>query len=530
MRMKQIWGGAQTPARVKAGLNLRDSFDSETELVILLSEESADFEVDDKVAAMWAQWVQVVSTIQRLGGNPCLLKTLVADDVLDLDTKIFGLEAKVGNPPGSQEFKDCGTVWDGLEMLGGLVKDLTKEVEKDKRASETLVSALETSRNLKNGLETDMTTGVKEVEASMQILADAVKMLSQEQEKLTAALLGLHQGGKMSGGANHPQVGQLLARVKLLEARLPALPGGRLGDESFRSRVDVLAFVEEHVPSNCYYLFHDVVTLMEALTTSHVEHKDVLEEWYRSTKVGVNEASARHMASFRLILPTVFGRSSWWEWCEGSRLHFWRWPEDYFKTARDDVQPWLSLPLPKWLVPQRVERDPHLRSAMRNKPDKIRRLGYIEPGEVRSLTSFFSVLKGDKDIRMVYDGTKSGLNDAMWAPWFALPTIETHLRFVSEESFMGDLDIGNMFHNFVLHEDIQKLAGIDLTPFYPEELKDGRRVIWERWTRCAMGLKSSPYNNVQGFLIAEEWIRGGPWVASEGISVGFPSTKPPGQH
>jgi hypothetical protein len=72
--------------------------------------------------------------------------------------------------------------------------------------------------------------------------------------------------------------------------------------------VDVLAFAEEHVPSNCFYLFHDVVTLMVALTTSHVERKDVLEEWYRSTKVGVNEASARHMASFRLILPTVFGR------------------------------------------------------------------------------------------------------------------------------------------------------------------------------------------------------------------------------
>jgi hypothetical protein len=62
------------------------------------------------------------------------------------------------------------------------------------------------------------------------------------------------------------------------------------------------------VPSNCFYLFHDVVTLMEAMTTSHVECKDVLEEWYRSTKVGVNEASARHMESFRLILPTVFGR------------------------------------------------------------------------------------------------------------------------------------------------------------------------------------------------------------------------------
>jgi len=49
--------------------------------------------------------------------------------------------------------------------------------------------------------------------------------------------------------------------------------------------------------------------MMWSLTTSHVERKDVLQEWYQSSKVGVNEASARHMASFRLILPTVFGRT-----------------------------------------------------------------------------------------------------------------------------------------------------------------------------------------------------------------------------
>jgi hypothetical protein len=68
-------------------------------------------------------------------------------------------------------------------------------------------------------------------------------------------------------------------------------------------------FVETQVPSNAFYLFHDAVTLLESLSASHIEHKDVLQEWYQSMKVGVNEASARHMASFRLILPTVFGKT-----------------------------------------------------------------------------------------------------------------------------------------------------------------------------------------------------------------------------
>jgi hypothetical protein len=106
---------------------------------------------------------------------------------------------------------------------------------------------------------------------------------------------------------------------------------------------------------------------------------------------------------------------------------------------------------------------------MRLKLDKVRRLGYIALGLVKSLTSYFAVPKGDNDIRMVYDGTKSGLNSSMWAPWFALPTIGAHLRFIGPESFMGDIDIGKMFHNFMLHEDVSKVAGINLTPFFPEE-------------------------------------------------------------
>jgi len=48
-----------------------------------------------------------------------------------------------------------------------------------------------------------------------------------------------------------------------------------------------------------------------------------------------------------------------------------------------------------------------------------------------------------------------------------------------------------------------------LTPYFSDEVVDRKlKVLWERWTRCAMGFKPSPYQAVQGMLIADEEIRG----------------------
>ena len=109
---------------------------------------------------------------------------------------------------------------------------------------------------------------------------------------------------------------------------------------------------------------------------------------------------------------------------------------------------------------------------------------------------------------MVYDGTKSGLNAVMWAPWFPLPTVESHLRVVDVNTYMGDLDIGEMFLNFVLTKTVQMHAGVDPTPFFPEEVLEsgGEKLVWEHWCRCAMGFTTLPYQMVQGVRQAEEMI------------------------
>jgi hypothetical protein len=113
---------------------------------------------------------------------------------------------------------------------------------------------------------------------------------------------------------------------------------------------------------------------------------------------------------------------------------------------------------------------------------------------------------------MVYKGTSSGLNDVLWVPSFPLPTVDSLLRAVHPNTWMADTDLGEMFLNFVLHESLRKLAGVDVTHYRgkEEEKENPDSVCWERWSRCAMGLKPSPYQTTQAMLFAEDVIGGDP--------------------
>ena len=44
---------------------------------------------------------------------------------------------------------------------------------------------------------------------------------------------------------------------------------------------------------------------------------------------------------------------------------------------------------------------------------------------------------------MVNDASKSGLNDAIWAPSFGLPTVDSSLWGIDWSTHMGDLDLGD---------------------------------------------------------------------------------------
>ena len=206
-----------------------------------------------------------------------------------------------------------------------------------------------------------------------------------------------------------------------------------------------------------------------------------------------------------------------WSWSGGSRPFFWRWDPEWRAAQRDGFKQWLRPESEnlKWFRRQ-PNVTPERKLLISKKLEDVRYKGYISPGPVKSMMSYFDVPKGTSDIRMVYDGTKSGLNSVMWAPWFPLPTASSLLRMVEQGTWMGDNDAGECFINWLLHEDVQRLCGIDISQFSsPDELTKRfntpvGKLLLEVWTRCAMGLKSSPYIAIKCILLIKEKILGDP--------------------
>ena len=141
--------------------------------------------------------------------------------------------------------------------------------------------------------------------------------------------------------------------------------------------------------------------------------------------------------------------ASWWEWRSGSTLFHWRWNSEEEKTmARDGVPVWIKSRLPTSRIKQRMPPGEVLEK-LASKIDTVLERGYLELEGIKSHIDVFSVQKAD-DIRAVYNATKSGLNDAVWAPSFFLPTSRSALRVMSYCSYCVDMDLGEMFLNFVL--------------------------------------------------------------------------------
>ena len=158
---------------------------------------------------------------------------------------------------------------------------------------------------------------------------------------------------------------------------------------------------------------------------------------------------------------------------------------------------------------------PEERTLVAVKLDGMLQRSYLEEGFVRSKVHYFAVPKGDDDIRVVFDGTSSGLNDSLWAPNFYLPNSRAASVLLTFSTWMADVDFGEMFHNFFASNQIRKHAGVDVSPLGSSlktnlcrGAKRGGHLV--RWTRLFMGMRSSPYNAVRYYYWGEEFVRGNP--------------------
>jgi len=92
---------------------------------------------------------------------------------------------------------------------------------------------------------------------------------------------------------------------------------------------------------------------------------------------------------------------------------------------------------------------------------------YIAPiYRTESDVDFFPILKGLGllgewlDIRVVYNGTRCGLNDDIWAPRFWLPTADTAIRQLCYGFWSVDIDLSKMFLNSPLPKWLHKYLGV----------------------------------------------------------------------
>lgn len=224
--------------------------------------------------------------------------------------------------------------------------------------------------------------------------------------------------------------------------------------------------------------------------------------------------------------------SDYWEWHRGSRLHFWRIPEEcnWRRDARDGAKFWHLKEPPKGLHFRNIPattREGELQ--MRHKIFQLWFRGYIEAGPVDLVTPRFPVEKavdettGAIDVRTVWDSKKNGLNATLWAPkfcldqvrdaeellckWLTLP-VGHYLQAGSPQqdytqdeslfikSYQFDNDVGQMFNNFLMHVSERHSHGIR----YIHTQNDGS-VEEETILRCcalSFGCLCSPYLSVQG--------------------------------
>eukprot|EP00980_Cylindrotheca_fusiformis_P022018 scaffold8903_cov106-Cylindrotheca_fusiformis.AAC.3 len=218
-----------------------------------------------------------------------------------------------------------------------------------------------------------------------------------------------------------------------------------------------------------------------------------------------------------------FTQASWWKWDSGSTPLFWRWPTfEARQAARDGFRFYIKDEFLPAFHAKTKPLKPDVGACLADKVGDLLVKHYVTPFwdsiPPTSQIDYFAVPKvvspeGEVlDVRLVFNGTSCGLNDALWSPSFWLPTPDTALRKLHFSSQMVDFDLGEFFLNFfLLPFDVRQFTGVNLAPLSkflgPLAPVPG---IEYAWTRLLFGLKPSPYNSIKFYYHAEEYVVGDP--------------------
>lgn len=77
-------------------------------------------------------------------------------------------------------------------------------------------------------------------------------------------------------------------------------------------------------------------------------------------------------------------------------------------------------------------------------------------------------------------------------PRFYLPVPDSPFDSIEYDSFMSDIDQGEMFLNNFVDPELVPYMGVDVTAVMKDEIKKDDKYIWMRWNRWAIGGLSIP--------------------------------------
>ncbi len=311
--------------------------DSEFDLVNMEATDLQDLPLEEKLNRLHHQWEILVENLNKMTG---MLHRINSSHLTDLDCfedKISSVDARIGSCTKASIGDNCITVWDGitfvhdaLEALSSTLQTFQNSIlssiqEVSSKVDSNTINMEALGNELGQGL-TDLANFVKTLNDEQTIISHRlsagatqnlgtalndnshlIQELLQRVTQLESSAIQSRLGFPLESSTLGEDVNSLKIQIKLLESRLPTHNLLKLGGQMFQSRPDIALFVETKMPTNSFSMFHDVITLMERLSGSYIERTEVINEWYQATKVGLDECEARHVVSFKITYPTVFG-------------------------------------------------------------------------------------------------------------------------------------------------------------------------------------------------------------------------------